>query len=55
LLVGWRRWNTFHCGKVDLGTGALTAPTQIAAEELDLPIDHITISTAILRYLQTAA
>ena len=32
---------TIYSGKVDLGTGVRTALTQIAAEELDLPIDRI--------------
>jgi CO/xanthine dehydrogenase Mo-binding subunit len=34
---------TVYSGKVDLGTGVRTALTQIAAEELDLTIDRITI------------
>jgi nicotinate dehydrogenase subunit B len=34
---------TIYSGKVDLGTGVQTALTQIAAEELDLPIDRISI------------
>ncbi len=34
---------TVYSGKVDLGTGVRTALTQIAAEELDLPVDRITI------------
>jgi nicotinate dehydrogenase subunit B len=34
---------TVYSGKVDLGTGVRTALTQIAAEELDLPIDRVTI------------
>src|SRR6266511_4747596 len=34
---------TVYSGKVDLGTGVRTALTQIAAEELDLPIDRITL------------
>jgi nicotinate dehydrogenase subunit B len=34
---------TVYSGKVDLGTGVRTALAQIAAEELDLPIDRITI------------
>ena len=34
---------TIYSGKVDLGTGVRTALTQIAAEELDLPLDHVTI------------
>jgi nicotinate dehydrogenase subunit B len=34
---------TVYTGKVDLGTGLRTALTQIAAEELDLPFDRVTI------------
>jgi nicotinate dehydrogenase subunit B len=34
---------TIFSGKVDLGTGVETALTQIAAEELDLPLDRVTI------------
>lgn len=34
---------TIFSGKVDLGTGVETAMAQIAAEELDLPLDHVTI------------
>jgi nicotinate dehydrogenase subunit B len=34
---------TLYSGKVDLGTGVRTALAQIAAEELDLPVDRITI------------
>ena len=34
---------TIYSGKVDLGTGVRTAFAQIAAEELDLPLDAITI------------
>ncbi|HEV7440221.1 MAG TPA: molybdopterin cofactor-binding domain-containing protein, partial [Methylobacterium sp.] len=34
---------TIYSGKVDLGTGLRTALTQIAAEELDLPLDHVTV------------
>ncbi|KAB1072061.1 xanthine dehydrogenase family protein molybdopterin-binding subunit [Methylobacterium planeticum] len=34
---------TIYSGKVDLGTGLRTALTQIAAEELDLPLDHVTL------------
>src|SRR5262249_42704820 len=34
---------TVYSGKVDLGTGVRTALTQIAAEELDLPIDRIAL------------
>ncbi len=33
---------TLYSGKVELGTGALTAITQIAAEELSVPFDRIT-------------
>jgi nicotinate dehydrogenase subunit B len=35
---------TVYSGKVDLGTGIRTALTQIAAEELDLPFDRVTVS-----------
>src|SRR5262249_33813149 len=34
---------TVYSGKVDLGTGVRTALAQIAAEELDLPIDHVAV------------
>ncbi len=34
---------TVFSGKVDLGTGIRTAMTQIAAEELDVPMDRITV------------
>src|SRR5437879_9271642 len=34
---------TVYSGKVDLGTGLRTALTQIAAEELDLPIERVTV------------
>ena len=33
---------TLYSGKVELGTGALTALTQIAAEELSIPLDRVT-------------
>jgi CO/xanthine dehydrogenase Mo-binding subunit len=33
---------TLYSGKVELGTGAFTAITQIAAEELSVPLDHVT-------------
>ena len=33
---------TLYSGKVDLGTGALTAITQIAAEELSVPFGRVT-------------
>jgi CO/xanthine dehydrogenase Mo-binding subunit len=32
-----------YSGKVDLGTGVLTALTQIVAEELDVPMNHVTV------------
>ena len=32
---------TLYSGKVELGTGALTALTQIAAEELSVPLDRV--------------
>lgn len=34
---------TVYSGKVDLGTGVLTALTQIAAEELSVPLDKVTL------------
>jgi nicotinate dehydrogenase subunit B len=34
---------TVYSGKVDLGTGVRTALTQIAAEELELPIERVSI------------
>ena len=34
---------TIYSGKVDLGTGVRTALTQIAAEELDVPLTKVTI------------
>src|ERR1043166_5998804 len=34
---------TVYSGKVDLGTGVRTALTQIAAEELDLPVERVSI------------
>src|SRR4029077_3137240 len=34
---------TIYSGKVDLGTGVRTALTQIAAEELDVPFNKVTI------------
>jgi len=34
---------TVYSGKVDLGTGVRTALTQIAAEELDLPLSAVTL------------
>lgn len=35
-----------HTGKVELGQGILTALAQIAAEELELPLDRVTIYSA---------
>jgi nicotinate dehydrogenase subunit B len=34
---------TAYSGKVDLGTGVRTALTQIVADELDVPLDHVTV------------
>ena len=34
---------TLYSGKVDLGTGVRTAMTQIVAEELDVPLDRVTV------------
>jgi CO/xanthine dehydrogenase Mo-binding subunit len=34
---------TLYSGKVDLGTGIGTALTQIVAEELDVPLDHVQV------------
>jgi len=34
---------TLYSGKVELGTGVQTALTQIAAEELDVPVEHVTV------------
>ena len=34
---------TIYSGKVDLGTGVLTALTQIAADELDVPLASVTV------------
>ena len=34
---------TVYSGKVDLGTGVRTALTQMAAEELDVPLDRVTV------------
>ena len=34
---------TIYSGKVELGTGALTAIAQIAAEELSVPLDRVTM------------
>jgi len=35
---------TVYSGKVELGTGVRTALTQIAAEELDVPLDRVTLT-----------
>ncbi len=43
LSVGANGQVTVYSGKVDLGTGVRTALTQIAAEELDVPFDRITL------------
>jgi CO/xanthine dehydrogenase Mo-binding subunit len=47
-LDGWVRINpdgtaTVFTGKIELGQGILTALAQIAAEELDLPLAHVTM------------
>src|SRR5262249_14356444 len=34
---------TVYSGKVDLGTGVRTALTQMAAEELDVPLERVTV------------
>ena len=34
---------TVYSGKVELGTGVYTALTQMAAEELSIPLDHVRI------------
>src|ERR1700687_2350442 len=34
---------TVYSGKVDLGTGIKTAMTQIAAEELSVPMNRVTV------------
>src|SRR5918992_980188 len=48
MLNAWRRVNadgtvTAYTGKVELGQGILTALRQIAAEELDLPYEKVTL------------
>jgi len=43
LAIDARGGVTVYSGKVDLGTGVRTALTQIAAEELDVPLDHVTV------------
>jgi CO/xanthine dehydrogenase Mo-binding subunit len=44
LSIGAEGQVTVYTGKVDLGTGLRTALTQIAAEELDLPFDRVTVT-----------
>ena len=44
LSIGAEGQVTLYTGKVDLGTGLRTALTQIAAEELDLPFDRVTVT-----------
>src|SRR5579859_11376 len=34
---------TVYCGKVELGSGVQTGMAQIAAEELDVAFDHVTV------------
>jgi nicotinate dehydrogenase subunit B len=43
LAIDARGGVTVYSGKVDLGTGVRTALTQIAAEELDVPLDRVTL------------
>ena len=43
LAIGADGQVTVYSGKVDLGTGIRTALTQIVAEELDLPLDRVTL------------
>jgi nicotinate dehydrogenase subunit B len=43
LAIDARGGVTVFSGKVDLGTGVRTALTQIAAEELDVPLDRVTV------------
>lgn len=40
---------TVYSGKVDLGTGVRTALIQIVAEELDVPMSHVSSSRATRR------
>jgi nicotinate dehydrogenase subunit B len=44
LSIGAEGQVTLYTGKVDLGTGIRTALAQIAAEELDLPFDRVTVT-----------
>ena len=51
LLSAWLRINpdgtaTVFTGKVELGQGILTALTQLAADELDLPVDRVRVHGA---------
>lgn len=51
LLDAWIRLDatgraTVFTGKAELGTGIRTALTQLAADELDLPMDNVTLVTA---------
>jgi nicotinate dehydrogenase subunit B len=43
LAIGPNGRVTVYSGKVDLGTGVRTALTQIVADELDVPLDHVTV------------
>src|SRR3954464_11828255 len=43
LAIGADGQVTVFSGKVDLGTGVRTALTQMAAEELDVPLDRVTV------------
>jgi CO/xanthine dehydrogenase Mo-binding subunit len=43
LAIGTDGKVTVYSGKVDLGTGVHTALTQMAAEELDVPLDRVTV------------
>jgi nicotinate dehydrogenase subunit B len=43
LRVGTDGMTTGYCGHVDLGTGIRTALAQIIAEELDLPLSHVSM------------
>jgi CO/xanthine dehydrogenase Mo-binding subunit len=44
--VGADGWITLFPGKVELGQGLLTALTQIAADELDVPLGHVKLHPA---------
>jgi CO/xanthine dehydrogenase Mo-binding subunit len=44
LSIGVEGQVTVYTGKVDLGTGLRTALAQIAAEELDLPFERVTVT-----------